>query len=223
MTKTLKFLMATTGMALMVSASSAMAAPITIAAIDNTVLGATLNPAGTALGAVEQNVTGATDISGVRLTPYTTIAGAPIACGGVCTYTAVEKNGSVSYTFEQLTSDFQIMWGSPDSDPTGRNLITLIGGTNGGDTINAFDVLQKAALEGVGSAIEGKGYVTILLSGLNFVTAVFSDNSDNAFEYVIKVSKKVEAVPLPAGLLLLMSGLAGLGIMGRARAKVKNV
>jgi hypothetical protein len=66
-----------------------------------------------------------------------------------------------------------------------------------------------------------RGFISVYITGITFASVVLSDSSSNAFEYVFNTIRQTptEPVPVPAGLLLLLSGMLGLGFLGRARAK----
>ena len=70
----------------------------------------------------------------------------------------------------------------------------------------------------------GLDFVTLSLSeGDFFDTVTFLSHGSNAFEFAnVRWSPNdlVPEVPIPAGMMLLLSGLTGLGFLARRRSKV---
>lgn len=209
--KTIKLGLASAALALAVSSSAAFATTVNYSTSDiGSVTVPTANPILTT-GTVFENVTGSID--NVRRNPYQTAFGADTCT--TCKYTSVESNSSASYTGLGSPSGLNVMWGSPDAGTT-RNVITFFNGLSSVFTITGAQVL--AANSGL---TEGMGFITVLISNLPlFDKVTFSDEGANAFEYAFRVSgNETPDVPLPGALILLMSGLAGMGYVGRSRAK----
>ncbi|MDP1699420.1 MAG: hypothetical protein Q8L53_00465 [Aestuariivirga sp.] len=127
-------------------------------------------------------------------------------------YTSVQANssGEIFYGLGAEKTGLAIAWGSPDS----YNWIRFF-----------FEDNEVASLSGsdVGGQAYGINFVILsLLNGFVYDTVRFYSIGQNAFEFsnVRAFPNSSEpVVPLPAGLILLLSGLAGLGFLGRARAK----
>jgi hypothetical protein len=165
-------------------------------------------------------------VNGVRRSPYESNATGHAVLCATCNYNSVSGGGgSATYNIGATENQtLAMMWGSPDPE-TNRNRIDFYSAANGTGsllhTLQGTDVVTWLLANGPAGREAGRGYVTMYFTGLTFASIILSDASSNAFEHVFRGPGQVvtENIPLPAGLLLLLSGLAGLGFMGRARAK----
>ena len=155
-------------------------------------------------------------LDGVYRSPWEFSAG---TCPADCDYSSIRANSTATYNYAQDQGSLNMMWGSPDAPPPANyNVLEFFDngvsqGIFNGSTISAL-------LQAVGTAPNnqnGRGFLRITFLGV-FDKIVFTAGA-TAFEYVFNFRGSATAVPLPAGLLLLLSGLAGLGFMGRSRAK----
>lgn len=127
------------------------------------------------------------------------------------TYTSVQYNSSGDIVYGSDLGSLALAWGSPDS----YNVIEFY------DNINGL----VAWLDGseVGNQRFGINFVGISLITGVFDTVRFISNGQNAFEFsnvrTVLQGEPIPDVPVPAGLMLLLSALLGLGFLGRARAK----
>lgn len=172
-----------------------------------------LNPA----VSVTESVTGSVD--GVRRSPWqwTRTGATQNEAGGL--YTAVQANGSGDLVFNTLKNTLQLAWGSPDS----YNILEFFNGATLIASITGANIQQSVGLPSI-----GVNFVTLFLiagqsdSGL-FNMVRFRSPGANAFEFANVLATGPNdnnpIVPLPAGLILLLSGLCGLGFLSRARAK----
>ncbi|MBZ0262577.1 MAG: hypothetical protein K8F90_18495 [Hyphomicrobiales bacterium] len=213
MAKALRLSMALVAMLI---AAPAVAATVTYDYDD--VNSTTVPTADSTTGTVFQNVV--SSVVNVRRSPYQILLETPYC--ETCKYTSVSgvsvadplgSSATYSSTTVGSSTSLIVMWGSPDAEP-GRNVITFYLG----NVVNF--ILDGATVIADAPASTGLAFVTAYISGLNFDRVVFSNSGANAFEYVFSArSNTTPEVPLPAGLILLLSGLTGLGFLARARAK----
>lgn len=143
-------------------------------------------------GTINENVTDPGLVPGVRRSPWEGTA----LDGSV--YSSI--TGTATYVFDSLRTSFSLVWGSPDS----YNSLQFFNGSTLVATV-------------LGSSITGccGGNVPsslVTIADLQFDSVVFV-SSTAAFEYA-----NISAVPLPAGGLLLIGGLAGLAALRRRKA-----
>jgi hypothetical protein len=125
-------------------------------------------------------------------------------------YDSVEGGGFAIFDFgSTVLTGLSIMWGSPDS----YNRLTLF------NSANVAIYTLNGPFAGFPTGLE---FVNVLITDLVFNKIRLDSFNSDAFEYanfqVIEQNNAPE-VPLPAGLLLLLSGLGGLGFLSRARSK----
>ncbi|MCO8145121.1 VPLPA-CTERM sorting domain-containing protein [Rhodovulum tesquicola] len=111
-------------------------------------------------------------------------------------------------TFGSTRSVLSMLWGSPDQDNHVEFLLgdTVVGDFWGADflSFNDFEIVKQP----------GQGAVHVSFSGIDFDAVRFSAYmGGGSFEF----SNVVAPVPLPAGALLLLTGLGALAAARRAR------
>ena len=120
---------------------------------------------------------------------------------GTAVYHSVSAGATATYSFGTKQSSFAFMWGSPDSYNT---LNFFLGAANVG-SFTGNSVIPPGT--------SGLGFVDVVFSGL-FDKVVFGSTGKDAFEFTNVSSTPV---PLPAAAWLLLTGLGGLGVLGRRR------
>jgi hypothetical protein len=126
----------------------------------------------------------------VRLSPW---LGTPYHARGL--YTAVLRQSSATYDLGGVFARIGLMWGSVDD----YNRIEFLRNGTVVDSVSGDDLLPDVPL--------GTGFAVVdIRADRSFDSLRFSSRK-NTFEYTNLVSE----VPLPAGAVLLLSGLAALG------------
>jgi len=144
---------------------------------------------------------------GVSRSPYDDSGSAGVVGFEQLSYFSVGPDNQPSPATLTITggaNTLNFLWGSID----GYNSIALYDGATLLDTIENTDISPSSS-EPSG---RGASYVSIF-SNTQFDTAVFRSTS-NAFE-VANIS--VSAIPLPAGALLMLTAIGGLGVASRRR------
>lgn len=124
-------------------------------------------------------------------------------------FSSVQRNASATFMFADVQTSLNLIWGSPDdyNDIT----ITLVG-SGGSVVVNGADVQGPVGI--LASSVE--------ITDVAFTTVLF-EASNNAFEFANLTTTSpgsnnpLPPVPLPAGMLLMGTALAGFGLMSRRR------
>lgn len=178
--------------AAVLSVSGASAATVTYGATPAIAV-AIATPGTNVSGTFMENITDPGLIPGSR---------SPWAGPGPAVYSSI--TGEVTYTFSGLSSFLSLVWGSPDS----YNTLKFYNGLTEVDSV-------------LGGAITGCCGLNIANSLVNITTAsafnkVVFKSTSAAFEYANLTN--VAPVPLPAGGVLLLGGLAGLAALRRRKS-----
>lgn len=164
----------------------------------------TMPTASATTGTVNQNVTGTI---GSRVSPFSFTGDATFI--GSAAYTSIQKppsgvaRSSATYDFGSTQYIMKFLWGTPDESPETRNLVELF---LGGSKVATFSA--KTVADSLGTPF-ATSY--LMVSDVAFDSAVFSNNSSNAFEYAALTT----AVPVPASFVLLFAGVGGLAGLRR--------
>ena len=149
-------------------------------------------------GQLFNNVT--SSVPGQRLSPWENDSG-PFS----------SVSGQAQYTFETLSTFFNLVWGSPDA----YNTLTFY------NDLTQVDSVTGNAIVGFGDGINVPNSLVSITTEAAFNRVVFSALNEfgeprSAFEWA--AVSNVAIIPLPAGGLLLLGGLAGLAALRRRKS-----
>ncbi|MEM9844571.1 MAG: VPLPA-CTERM sorting domain-containing protein [Pseudomonadota bacterium] len=157
------------------------------------------NPlASSTTGTVLENITGNQPTPTPPLTARSPWEGSAFELTGE--YTSVQSSSSATFTFAGKQSGLELIWGSPDS----FNDLTITLFTSGTET-----VINGSAVQGPSGILAS----SVVITDVVFETIKF-ESGQNAFEFA---NLSTTPVPLPAGMLLMGTALAGFGVMRRRR------
>ncbi|WP_187431087.1 hypothetical protein ROLI_046160 (plasmid) [Roseobacter fucihabitans] len=138
--------------------------------------------------------------------------------GGSDVYAGLPTVGTpAEFSFDGLTKSVSFLWGSPDGN---QNTLSLTRDGTVFKTFNGEDVLGAAA--GVaGNLVSGNGaaYITITASGDEYFDGLLFGSSGQTFEF--SNISAVSAVPLPAGVPLILTALGGFAYLARRKKNTK--
>lgn len=131
-------------------------------------------------------------------------------------FTAVQASSSGEILFGTAKDTLQLAWGSPDTYNTIEFWLGAVHQTL--YDVTGLDLTPPDTL-----LVDGSGVNFVTLFVLAGFDKVVFKTSIHAFELAnVRAPGRndgIPDIPLPAGLILLLSGLTGLGFLGRVRAK----
>jgi len=195
--KNLTTYLASGALAVALSAGAASAATVTFSALPGVAL--TMPTADLVTGTVFQNI--ADSVPGIRRSAWF-----GTGLDGTGLYTSVSGAASATYLVDDASTRVSFVWGSPDD----YNLVQfLVGGING----VVIDSLSITQAQNILPATYGLLGATATIFSSGAFDAVRFSSSTNAFE----IANLTAAIPLPAGVFLLLGALGGLAALRRRK------
>jgi hypothetical protein len=139
--------------------------------------------------------------------PWEQYAGTGPGTIGGARYNSVSGGGTATYLFSAPRTLLSLMWGSPDD----YNKLEI---WNGGSLVETIFGDNMAITSDPGF-VAARQFVNVIITGVTYDKIVFASSTD-AFEFA---NLNAVPVPVPAGILLMATAVAGGVALRRQRAR----